>query len=228
MPRTHNATGRTFKDWKTSRQTKRNRPPQGESWIWLTADMLESAAWRSMSLNARKIVDRLIVEHLAHAGTENGNLITTYSDFQQFGLRRRSSIAPAIIEAETLGIIDVIERGGSAYAEFRNPSRYALAWLDRKDGTPPTNRWKTFETMADASKAVSKALDEAAVKKASHKNKKPVTKSPRTGVKNVTSAGHKTDTSLNNQPVTNSGLLSISPLGAPQTTSTVNRVEDCG
>jgi hypothetical protein len=145
MPKSHDATGRTIKGWKSSRQARRNRPPEGSSWIWLTQEILESPAWRAMRFAARKIVDRLIIEHLAHAGTENGNLIATYSDFQQYGLRRRSSIAPAIIEAETIGFIDVIERGGSAYAEFRNPSRYGLAWVDRKDGSPPTNRWKAFE-----------------------------------------------------------------------------------
>jgi hypothetical protein len=187
VPKTHDGTGRSIKGWKTSRPARRNRPPEGASWIWLTQDMLESPAWRAMRLAARKIVDRLIIEHLAHGGTENGNLITTYSDFQQFGLRRRSSIAPAIIEAETLGFIDVIERGGSAYAELRNPSRYALAWLDRKDGTPPTNRWKAFDTVADAHKAVRTA----------GKNKKPVTKTSRTGVNIVTNAGYKNDTSLN-------------------------------
>ena len=165
-----------------------------------------------MRFAARKIVDRLIVEHLAHGGTENGNLVATYTNFQQYGLRRRSSIGPAIIEAETVGFIDVIERGGSAYAEFRNPSRYALTWLDRKDGTAPTNRWKAFETAADARKAVREALTVAALKKsAAHKNKKPVTKTSRTGVKNVTSAGYKNDTSLNIEPVTKTGLLSISP-----------------
>ena len=151
-----------------------------------------------MRLAARKIVDREIIEHLAHAGTENGNLITTYTDFQHFGLRRRSSIAPAIIEAETLGFIDVIERGGSAYAELRNPSRYALAWLDRKDGTPPTNRWKAFETTADARNAVLNALATPKPKKATaRKNKKPVTKTSRTGVNIVTDAGYKNDTGLN-------------------------------
>ena len=214
MPKTHDATGRSIKGWKPSRQARRNRPPEGESWIWLTQKMLESPAWRAMRLAARKIVDRLIIEHLAHAGTENGNLITTYSDFQYFGLRRRSSIAPAIIEAETIGFIDVIERGGSAYAEFRNPSRYALAWLDRRDGTPPTNRWKAFATVADARKAVRKALATPKPKKATtRKNKKPDTKTSRTGVKNVTSAGYKNDTSLNNEPVTKTGLLSISTVG---------------
>jgi hypothetical protein len=203
VPKTHDATGRSIKDWKTSRQARRMRPPEGESWIWLTQEMLESPAWRAMRFAARKILDRLIIEHLAHAGLENGNLITTYSDFQEFGLRRRSSIAPAIIEAETLGFIDVIERGGSAYAELRNPSRYALAWLDRKDGTPPTNRWKAFDTVADAHKAVCNALAAPKPKKATaRKNKKPVTKTSRIGVKIVTNAGYKNDTSLNKEPDT--------------------------
>jgi hypothetical protein len=212
MPKSHDATGRTINRWKSSRQARRNRPPEGSSWIWLTQEMLESPAWRAMRLAARMIVDRLIVEHLAHGGTENGNLVVTYSDFQRYGLRRRSSIAPAIIEAETVGIIDVIERGGSAYAEFRNPSRYALAWLDSNDGTAPKNRWKAFETVADGRKAVREALTVAALKNsAARKNKKPVTKTSSTGVKNGTSAGYKNDTSLNNEPVTKTGLLSISP-----------------
>jgi len=203
VPKTHDATGRSIKGWKTSRQGRRNRPPEGASWIWLTQEMMESPAWRALRFAPRKIVDRLIIEHLAHGGTENGNLITTYSNFQQFGLRRRPSIAPAIIEAETLGFIDVIERGGSAYAEFRNPSRYALAWLDYKNGTPPTNRWKAFETVADARKAVRNALAAPKPKKAIvAKTKNRDTKTSRTGYKNELSAGYKNVTGLNNEPDT--------------------------
>jgi hypothetical protein len=103
----------------------------------------------------------------------------------------------------------VIERGGSAYAEFRHPSRYALAWLDRKDGTPPTNRWKAFETVGDARKAVRKALPAPKPKKATApKNKKPDTKTSSAGYKNVPSAGYKNVTSLNNEPDTKTLLLS--------------------
>ena len=112
--------------WKSShRANLLNKPPEGKSWMWMTQEMLESPTWRAMSFAARKIIDRLIVEHLAHAGTENGNLISTYSDFEKFEIRRKS-IPPAIVAAEVLGFIDVIKRGGSAFAEMR--SRRSIHW----------------------------------------------------------------------------------------------------
>ena len=114
---------RTAGGWK-SRRANFNKPPDGESWRWLTQEMLESSAWRAMSFAARKIIDRLIVEHLAHAGTENGNLISTYSDFEKFEIRAAGVLPRAIVAAETLGFIDVIKRGGSAYADLRFPSIY--------------------------------------------------------------------------------------------------------
>jgi hypothetical protein len=73
MAKSHNATGRSVKGWKPSREAKRARPPEGSSWIWLTLDMLESPAWRAMRLAARKIVDRLIIEHLTHAGKKTAS-----------------------------------------------------------------------------------------------------------------------------------------------------------
>jgi hypothetical protein len=206
MSKSHDAKGRSIKGWKPSRQAKRATPPEGSSWIWLTCEMLESPAWRAMRLPARKVVDRLIIEQLSHAGLENGALISTYSDFERFGIRR-PSIADAIYEAEALGWIDVIERGGSAYAEFRNPSVYALAWLDRKDGTAPTNRWKAFETVADARKAVRRALDrprlyKAAIRNRNDRNRKPDTKTNDAGYGNVSSTGYGNITSPNKQPDT--------------------------
>jgi hypothetical protein len=167
--------------------------------------MLESPAWCVMRLAARKVLDRLIIEHLKHGGLENGALVATYSDFQRFGVRR-PSIAAAIVEIETLGFIDVVKRGGSAYAEFRNPSIYALAWLDRKDGTPPSNRWKTFATDANAGEAVRQALDglrqKAAARKRNGKSAKPDTKASNAGYENVPSAGYGSVTSLNKSPDT--------------------------
>lgn len=179
MTRSHDNTGRSRIGWKPSRQARRARPPEGSSWVWLTREMLESPAWQAMRLAARKILDRLIIEHLAHGGLENGALLVTYTDFQRFGVRR-PSIAAAIVEGETLGFLDVVQRGGSAYAEFRNPSLYALAWMDRKDGTPPTNRWKAFATDADAREAVRRALNgpkrnKAPARKRNGKNKMPDT-----------------------------------------------------
>ena len=39
---------------KTSRDKKMYGPPQDESWIWLTTELLSSDAWRSMSINCMK------------------------------------------------------------------------------------------------------------------------------------------------------------------------------
>lgn len=206
MAKSHDATGRSIKGWKPSRQAKRARPPEGAPWIWLLQEMMESPSWRAMRLAARKVLDRLMIEHQAHAGRENGSLITTYSDFASFGVRR-PSIAPAIDELEALGFIDVVHRGGSAYADFRNPSHYALAWIDRKDGTPPTNRWKTFETVADARSAVRMALarpkrNNASVRKRKDKNAEPGTKTSNAGDGNVTGAGYGSVTNPNKEPDT--------------------------
>jgi hypothetical protein len=58
-----------------------NRPPKGEPWIWLTREMLSSPAWRALSPAALKVVKRVMLEHMAHACTANGNLVVTYGDF---------------------------------------------------------------------------------------------------------------------------------------------------
>ena len=69
--------------------------------VWLTREMLESEAWRAMPLPARRIVERLMIEHMSHAGTMNGELPCTYDDFQRFGVSRKN-ISAAIRVAVAL------------------------------------------------------------------------------------------------------------------------------
>ncbi len=45
---------------------------------------------------------------MAHAGTENGNLICTYNNFADYGVRR-SSIAVAIRQLEYMGFIRAVK-----------------------------------------------------------------------------------------------------------------------
>jgi hypothetical protein len=111
--------------------------------------MLESSAWGALSGAARQIVFRVAIEHMAHAGTENGNLIITYDDFAAFGIRR-SSVAKAIRDAEALGWIKVTFRGRGGNAEFREASRYAVGWLPTADGKLADNLWRRIRTEADA------------------------------------------------------------------------------
>jgi hypothetical protein len=122
---------------------KRNRPPPGEAFICITREMLESDSWRAMPLYARKIVERIMLEHMAHAGRENGGLKITYAQFAAYGVRR-AAVKSAISIAEELGWIDTVERGIRAYGSARRPSRYGLTWLLRSDWTPASNRWRNL------------------------------------------------------------------------------------
>jgi len=111
--------------------------------VWLTRDMLESDAWRSLSLAARRVIDRVTLEHMAHAGKENGNLIVTYADFEKFGIRR-ASLKKAIVECVNRGFIVVTEKGRASAGPHRWPSKYALGWLPMRDGASAANRWKAW------------------------------------------------------------------------------------
>ena len=124
-----------------NRRKKRNGPPRNTAWIWLTVDMLESEAWAAMPNAARRVVDRIAIEHMQHSGTENGNLIVTHEDFYRFGIRR-NSITKAIQAARQLGFIDLTSKGVRSHGIARRPNRFALAWLPHADGRPASNRWK--------------------------------------------------------------------------------------
>jgi len=133
---------------------RENRPPKDMPWIWLTREMLESPAWRAMDmLAARRVVERIILEHMAHAGTENGNLIVTYADFSGYGIRDKT-ITTAIAVAEALGWIEITVHGKASFEDQRYASRYALTWLPQPArGKHATNRWREIKT-AEAAKAV--------------------------------------------------------------------------
>ena len=58
----------------------------GVSWIPHTIDMITADKWRALSLNCRRLLDRLEVEHMAHKGQDNGRLKISYSQFVQWGI----------------------------------------------------------------------------------------------------------------------------------------------
>jgi hypothetical protein len=102
--------------------------------------MLNSDAWAALSHAARRILDRLEIEHASHGGVENGNLACTFDDFARAGIRRRS-VAMAIRDLEALGFLEITQRGRRAAGEFYLPSRYRLTYLHTKHGAP-TDEWK--------------------------------------------------------------------------------------
>src|SRR5688572_3082954 len=107
-----------------------NQPPEGEPWVWLTREMLESQAWRSLTAGGHRVIERLMIEHMNHGGTRNGDLVSTYVQFQSHGISRKA-VSAAIGNAQRAGFIDIVERGQRGYGIARRPSRYALTWLPR-------------------------------------------------------------------------------------------------
>jgi len=116
---------------------KLNRPPAGKSWIWLTLEMMRGDAWRSAGINTRRFIDFLMIEFMQHGGRENGRLKAPYHQLEQVGIGARY-IAGTINEADLLGLVDC-HRGGRRVA-----TTYTLTWLPRCDGTPQTDRWRTY------------------------------------------------------------------------------------
>jgi hypothetical protein len=108
-----------------------NSPPSGEPWIWLLAEMLSHVGWRALSINARRVLERIMIEHMAHAGKENGNLIVTHRQFQEYGVNR-NAVADAIAELEYFGWIKVTRKGRGGVGTG-HPNHFLLTWMPEKD-----------------------------------------------------------------------------------------------
>lgn len=108
-------------------------------------DMLASEAWAELSIVDRRVLDRLELEHMSHAGTENGNLPCTFDDFAAFGIRRQS-IGASLKRLHRLGLVRITEQGRGGNAEWRKASRYRLTYIGAK-GEPPTDDWRRYRSV---------------------------------------------------------------------------------
>ena len=129
-----------------SRTSRKFRIPG--QWSWHTIEMLESPAWRALSLAARRVLDRLEIELAHHGGKDNGRLPCTYGNFEGYGIRRKS-IAGAIRELVTLGFVEVTEKGRAAPEDFGTPNKFRLTYRPThatNTAIAPTDDWKRIKT----------------------------------------------------------------------------------
>jgi len=108
-------------------------------------EMLESPAWRVLSLSAIRVLTRIEIELRHHGGNDNGKLIVTYDDFVEYGVDCHS-IRPAIRELEALGFIEITVRGRAGNSEFRTPNRFRLT----SDHLGGTHEWRQIKTIEEA------------------------------------------------------------------------------
>jgi hypothetical protein len=167
--------------------------------------MLRSPAWSVLSLSARRVLDRIEIEHADHGGNDNGRLPVTYDDFECCGIHRHS-IAAAIREIAALGFAEITERGRAGNAEFRSPHKFRLTYL-HVGRAPPTNEWQRIKTVEEA-----QALARAARRKAPQKTKVQWRKTP-----NVSGGNRHRKRQFHGAETTTTGL------GADSTTTSISR-----
>jgi hypothetical protein len=138
-----NATGRARGALRTNRRPK----IQGQ-FAARTIEMMESPAFRVLSLSARRVLDRLEIELAHHGGQDNGKLPVTYEHFHEYGIHRHA-IGPGIRECIALGFVEITEPGRGGNAEFRAPNLFRLTYKPtRVEGS--TDDWRRIETSNDA------------------------------------------------------------------------------
>jgi hypothetical protein len=122
-----------------------NEPPEGVPWTWTTNDMYATLTFRALGISARRTLDRLLVEHGAHGGQENGNLAAPTADLVGWGVTA-DDIPRAFAELIATGLVDRTFEAPRLGAGGK-PSRYALTWLPTRTAAgrekPPSHRWAT-------------------------------------------------------------------------------------
>jgi hypothetical protein len=120
-------------------------------------EMQKSPAYQILSRSARRVLERIEIEHADHGGAENGRLVVTKQDFVAFGIHHKA-LTPALREIEFLGFIEVTQRGRGGNAEFRQPNRFRLTYQHAKDVPGDgTHEWRRIKTREEAIEIVAEA-----------------------------------------------------------------------
>jgi hypothetical protein len=120
-------------------------------WSPRLIEMLESPAYRALSLSAHRVISRIEIELAHHGGNDNGRLPVTKQDFIAYGIHN-DAVAPAIREAEALGFIRVTEPGRGGNAEYRQPKLFFLTFAHSRESRaePPPHDWRNIKTLDEA------------------------------------------------------------------------------
>ena len=147
------------------------------AFAWRLIEMLESPAYRVLTLSAHRAMARLEIEMAHHGGKpeENGRLPCTFEHFVEFGVERHA-IAPAIRELVALGFVQITRKGCAGNAGFRQPALYRLTYRHCGSHKETTDEWKRIKTMEEA-EAIAKSA-RAPQSERRQKNKNPVRETP--------------------------------------------------
>jgi hypothetical protein len=101
--------------------------------VFVPVEVMESPGWCGLSINARRIMDRLLLENFRHKAEENGNLRVSLRQFAKCGVRLESGVS-AIEELKRAGFL-VVTRGQAKGSQCA-PNIYRITFLGTLDGPP--------------------------------------------------------------------------------------------
>jgi hypothetical protein len=128
-----------------------------EPFVMIRLSMLESPAYRTMSLMGRRFLNAVERENLKHGGKDNDKLIVPGKMLKQYCLTASTRmINEAKLEAEALGFLH-FKRGVGGKGKERAPNEYGLTYLPGHNGGPPTDDWTEIKTIEEAKQRVEDA-----------------------------------------------------------------------
>ena len=141
-----------FKDGSKSsfKPSKVREIPKGTPFVMLSAPALSALLERPPSRRGFQMLLRLALEHLAHAGAENGHLVVTHRQFTKEARISDRFVGPTKEELIELGWLVVEHDGRYRGGAKRDPNRYRLTCFKSKSdaatGAPvyfePTHEWQ--------------------------------------------------------------------------------------
>jgi hypothetical protein len=111
-------------------------------WSSRPIDMQKSAAYRVLNGAERMMLDRIEIELASHGGKDNGALPVTFSDFEEYGIRR-ALIAPSRRALVKLGFI-TFTQGRHSSPTMQDPNVFGITYKVFVNGreAKPTNAWR--------------------------------------------------------------------------------------
>ena len=149
---------------------KKPSDPRGGH-VRLYWSLLDSIAWRAIGYTSQSVY---IVMRRRLQSTNNGNISAALGDMKHYGISTSATLAKALRELQTVGLIAVTRQGGIAYGRqvcslyrFTDEAVYEHPKVGVK-AQQATNDWQRFTKLAEA---------EAEIKQAHANVKRPQNKS---------------------------------------------------
>jgi hypothetical protein len=111
-------------------------------WSSRPIDMQKSAAYRVLNKAEHMMLDRIEIELASHGGNDNGALPVTFSDFEEYGIRR-ALISPSRRALVKLGFI-TFTQGRHSSPTLQDPNLFGVTYKVFIKGreAKPTNAWR--------------------------------------------------------------------------------------